>query len=65
MTQNQKELSHSVDAIAISIEQLADELESRERAGDTLEAREVRDVAKRLRAYVTELLSAVGEQKKG
>jgi hypothetical protein len=59
-----QELSQLVDTIAISIRQLAHELESREKAGDRLDAEEIRDLADRLRAQVTHLLSAVGEQQK-
>jgi len=52
-----------VDDIAMAIKQLANDLENRERSGDMLDPAEVRVVAKRLQAYVANLMSAVGRMR--
>ena len=47
----------------MAIKQLANDLENRERSGDMLDPAEVRAVAKRLQAYVANLMSAVGRMR--
>jgi phage-related minor tail protein len=55
----EKDLNKVVDDIAISIEQLVNDLERREKRGEILGAKEVREVADQLQTHVANLLSAV------
>jgi hypothetical protein len=52
-----------VDDIAIAIEHLANDLETREKSGEVLDAAEVRAVAKRLQTHAANLMSALGRMR--
>lgn len=52
-----------VDDIAMAIQHLANDLESREKNGDRLDAAEVRAVAKRLQSHMANLMLAVGRMR--
>lgn len=55
----EKNLKKVSDDIAIAINQLVNDLESREKKGEILKATEVRAVANQLQTHVANLLSAV------
>jgi hypothetical protein len=55
----EKNLKKVSDDIAIAINQLVNDLESREKRGEILKATEVRAVANQLQTHVANLLSAV------
>jgi hypothetical protein len=57
----EKDPNKVVDDIAASIKQLLDELENREKNGETLKSAEVRAVANQLQTHVAHLLSAVSQ----
>ncbi|HEV7613513.1 MAG TPA: hypothetical protein VGO37_16665 [Steroidobacteraceae bacterium] len=56
---NKDRSSKALDDIAVSIKQLVNELESREKKGEILAAIEVRAIARQLQAHVANLLSEV------
>ena len=58
-----EDLQKVVDDIAIAIKHLANDLEARERSGEMLDPAETRAVARRLQAYVANLMSAVGRMR--
>ena len=49
-----------VDDISIAIKHLTNDLESRERSGEVLDAAEARAVAKRLQTHAANLMAALG-----
>ena len=55
-----EDLHKVVDDIAIAIKHLANDLESRERNGEVLDAAGVRAVAKRLQTHAANLMAALG-----
>jgi hypothetical protein len=59
----QKDLQKIVDDIAIAINHLVSDLESRESRGEILGPAEVRAVARRLQAHVASLMSAIGRMR--
>jgi hypothetical protein len=55
----EKNLNKVADDIAILIDQLVNDLESREKKGEILKATEIRAVANQLQTHVANLLAAV------
>jgi hypothetical protein len=55
----EKNLNKVADEIAIAINQLVNDLESREKKGEILKTTEVRAVANQLQTHVANLLSAL------
>jgi hypothetical protein len=59
----QNDLQKIVDDIAIAINHLVNDLESRESRGEILKPTEVRAVARRLQTHLANLMSAVGRMR--